>query len=397
MQKKQKMIKQAISLILLGSTSSLMAMQGEMAYLYKDPRIMGMGGANVAVGSYSTSVFSNPAGLATISKEDGFVVDLLGIGVSMTDGVQDVIDDIDKADTDAQMSEVLTKYSGEHFHSGVDNYTAVSKNSDAFAWSVGLLAASDVNIMTHANGGPNGVLETSSRIYGGIVLGIAKPFETDFGRFDLGLGAKYITQQSYEGTLGITDLTGDADLEDKLKDKYEKEASALGFDLGVTYHPFSGDSYWNPAFGLSILNIGSLDMEGQYGEQPMTVNLGASVSPDVGFLEKLVIAVDYVDMLSENQTRLYDLTNRTGTNNYTDYDDEDLMKRLRLGVSMGLINSSFFSATLNGGMYQGAYTAGLDMDISVVKLDFATYEEDLGHGIYEKTDRRYMAKLGIGW
>ena len=53
-----------------------MAMYAENASLYKDPRIMGMGGANVAVGAYSTSVFSNPAGLTNIKKDHGFVVDL---------------------------------------------------------------------------------------------------------------------------------------------------------------------------------------------------------------------------------------------------------------------------------------------------------------------------------
>jgi len=44
--------KRILSLALLGTTSSLFALGAEHAYLYKDPRIMGMGGANVAVGAY---------------------------------------------------------------------------------------------------------------------------------------------------------------------------------------------------------------------------------------------------------------------------------------------------------------------------------------------------------
>ncbi len=132
------MKKKIILTALLGATTSLMALGAEHAYLYKDPRIMGMGGANIAVGGYSTSVFSNPAGLAQIEKEEGFVVDLLGLSVTASSGISGFIDDIDAAETDPEFTEVIQKYAGEHFHAGVDNYMAISKNSDDFAWSVGL-------------------------------------------------------------------------------------------------------------------------------------------------------------------------------------------------------------------------------------------------------------------
>ena len=42
---------------------------------------MGIGGANIAVGGYFISIFSNPAGLATLNKNHGCVVDLLGLGI----------------------------------------------------------------------------------------------------------------------------------------------------------------------------------------------------------------------------------------------------------------------------------------------------------------------------
>ncbi|MEA2090865.1 MAG: conjugal transfer protein TraF, partial [Campylobacterota bacterium] len=253
-------MKKVISLALLGATTSLMAMYAEQAYLYKDPRIMGMGGANVAVGAYSTSVFSNPAGLTNIKKDHGFVVDLLGLGVSASSETQQFIDDIDAAsDSESEMAKILSKYSGEHFHIGVDNYTSISKNSDAFAWSIGLLAAADVNFMAHGHGSEMGeLLETTSRAYGGVVLGVAKPYETDYGRLDIGVGLKYISQKSYEGSLGISELVGeDDDIGQKLQDRYEKSSSGIGLDLGVNYHPFA-DSYWHPTFGLSVLNIGSM-------------------------------------------------------------------------------------------------------------------------------------------
>jgi len=393
-------MKRLISLALLGATSSLMALDAEHAYLYKDPRVMGMGGANVAVGGYSTSVFSNPAGLAKIKKSHGFVVDLLGLGVSVSDKFEDFATDLDDVETDTDTNpnatsdivKLLKNYSGDHFHFGVDNYTAISKNSDAFAWSLGVLAAADINYKVHANGGTS-FLETSSRSFGGVILGGAKPYETDFGRLDVGVSLKYISQISYEGGLTVNELLDD-DVQEKFKDKYEETSSGFGVDIGATLYPFE-DSYWHPAIGFSLLNIGSMSMDDNYGGQPMTLNVGMSISPDVSIIESLVVAVDYVDALNANQVRFYNLSGNTV--NVEDIDEDDYSKRLRLGVGLGLIDSSFLSMALNAGMYQGAYTAGVNLEMTMLKINVATYQEEIGTGNASNTDRRYIAKLGFGW
>jgi len=391
------MKKKIILLALLGATSSLMALGAEHAYLYKDPRIMGMGGANIAVGSYSSSVFSNPAGLANIKKENGFVVDILSIGLSASSGIVGFVDDIDKADTDAQVTDVLQKHAGEHFHIGVDNYMSISKNSDAFAWSIGLLSAVDVNLQAHPNGSSNGgLLATSSRAYGGAVIGIAKPYSTPLGRLDVGLSLKYVTQNSYEGSLGISELVNSNDVGDTLQNRYEKTSSGYGVDIGMTLHLFK-DSYWHPALGVSVLNMGDMSMDENYGKQPMSLNVGLSLSPEVSFLDKFVIAIDYVDALNANETRVYNYNQSSDTISYTDYEESDINKRVRAGVGIGLIDSMFFSTTLNGGFYQGAYTAGVELSFLILKLNVSTYQEQVGTGSVAIDDRRYIAQIGIGW
>lgn len=392
-------MKKIVSLGLLGATTSLMAIYGEHAYLYKDPRVMGMGGANVAVGGYSTSVFSNPAGLASIEKDHGIVVDLLGIGGSASAQFKDFKDDYDDMQdeglSDAEKTsatiELLEKYAGDHLHVGLDNYTAVSKNSDKFAWSVGAIGALDTNIVTHANGSiDGGFLSTSSRLYYGAILGIAKEYPTKVGRLDIGLSGKYITQKSYEGSLGVSALSSEDALEE-LQDTYEKESDGYGIDIGVKYYPFAG-SFLNPTLGASILNIGDMSMDDNYGGQPMTVNVGMAISPKIKYINKFVLAVDYVDLLDANEVRVYEYS---GT--YTDYSESDMMKRVRLGTSLGLYDSRFFSLTANGGYYQEAYTAGLDLQLLILKLNAATYQEQIGTGSIDITDRRYMLKAAIGW
>jgi len=391
------MKKKIILSTLLGTTTSLMALGGAHSFLYKDPRVMGMGGASIAVGGYSTAVFSNPAGLATIKKGDGFVVEILGVSAAGTKDIKDFADDINDADEADEIAEVVSQYNGQHFHLDVSNYSSVSKNSDLFAWSIGLLAATDVNLEPHTNSA-DGFLETSSRGYAGVVLGAAKPLHTDYGRFDIGMSVKYVMQQSYEGSLTAADIVKDSDdLLETLRDKFEHKTSGFGVDFGLTYHPFE-NNYWHPAFGVSLLNVGDMEMDGYYGKQAMTLNFGASVSPEVSFLDKLVIAIDYVDALNENTIRNYTYaSDAEDILSYEDYEESDFMKRLRLGVGIGIYDGKYFATQLNAGMYQGAYTAGLDMTLTLFKLNVATYEEQIGTGDIDIADRRYLVQLGFGW
>ena len=394
-------MKKAILFSLCGA-SALMAGFSEHAYLYKDARIMGMGGANVAVGGYSSSIFHNPAGILNIKKSHGLEVELLGLGIQASDKTKDFADDIDTAGSDTQaVSDVLKKYSGEHFNVTASNYSSVTNNGESFAWSIGFLAAADANFIAHGNVGVNDFVETHSRGYGGITGAFATSFE-DIGPgiLDVGIGGKFISQQSYEGGIGVTEIVENQDdLGTYLQDKYEKKSTGYGIDLGVTYKLFP-ENYWHPAFGLSILNIGDMKMDDNYGKQPMTVNLGVSISPEVGFLEHLIIAADYVDLLNANETRFYQFSETGGVITdvtYQDFEEADFMKRLRLGVSAGLIDNSWFMTTLNAGLYQGNYTAGIDMQAALVKFGFATYAEEIGPEAGDLTDRRYMLTLGIGW
>ena len=390
-------MKKVVSIALLSAASSLMALGAEHAFLYKDPRVMGMGGANVAVGSYSTSVFSNPAGLTNIRKEDGYVVDILNIGATLSSKIQTFADDLDDAGDDSEkISKVIDKYSGDVFSVQANNYSSVSKNSDMFAWSIGILSATDISAVVHGNGSVNGApMEFAGRIYNGFIAATAKEYILPSGGLNIGMGIKYIAQTSYEGPVYISDLQDD-DPATKLQDKYEKTSSGIGVDIGVIYKPFM-DNYWHPAFGFSLLNIGGLDMSDSYGQQPMVVNIGASVTPKVSFLDKLVLAIDYVDLFNANQLRIYTFNEDDDSATYKDYEDADFMKRLRLGVGVGLIHSTYFSTQLNVGMYQSAYTAGIDMELTIFKFNFATYQEQIGTGSVDISDRRYMVEFGIGW
>lgn len=385
-----------VALISLNYLSTVQA--SEHAYLYKDLRIMAMGGANVSTGGYSTSLFSNPAGIANLPKNHGLVVELLGLSTTASDDSKKLVNDIvDAADSDStdEMLDVFEKYSGQRVHIDVSNYSSISQNGGDYAWSIGLLSAIDGNITPHASS--YDLLEIQSRAYGGLIGAYSYTLrDISNGDLILGVGAKFITQKSFEGTVTPDDLINYDDISDELRDKMESDGSGAAIDLGVIYE-FHTQSGLKPAIGLSIMNIGELSFDDNYGQQPTTVNIGMSIEPQISFIKRTRVALDYMDLLNANKTRIYNLDDADNKISFTDYDDTDFIKRLRFGASALLYENSWSTMEMAAGMYQGNYTAGIDFTLSIVRLGFTTYAEELGPEYGDYTDRRYSAIVGIVW
>lgn len=392
-------MKKILPLSLMAFATIAFADISQQEFLYKDPRIMGMGAANTAVGGYSTAVFHNPAGLINIKKSHGLEVELLGFSLSASERIQDFADDLSNANGNDEVSDVLKKYSGEPFQAGFSNYTSVSYHTESdLALTIGLLASFDSNFLAHSNGGSNGLLEVHSRGYGGVVVGAAKNVEQWLpewipGKMTVGVDAKFIAQKSYDTALDVAEIDqNNDDLGTYIQDTYEQTNSGLGIDLGVLYAPMP-ENFWNPTVGVSVMNIGTLNFENAYGAQPMTVNFGVAVSPKTKYAD-FKVAVDYVDALGAQQALVLDPT----TNTYKTQDiSYEMLRHLRVGASAEIIDNSWFLVTLNGGLYQGAYTAGLDLQLAVLKFQVATYQEQLGAKMGQLEDRRYVVGLGIGW
>ena len=392
-------MKRLIPLSFIALSSLLQADMAIQEFIYKDARIMGAGAANTAVGGYSSSLFYNPAGLINIKKSHGVEMELLGLSVTSSSKTQNFVNDLSDA-TDSEVIGVIQKYSGDAFNEDIANYSSFSYHTDSnIAYSMGILASGDINFIPHANEGTNGLLETHSRVYGGVTLGAAYELENVLdGTITLGVGAKYIQQKSYE--VGLTEsevIQHKDDLLTYLQDSYEVDNSGFGVDLGVLYKP-SFFASWHPSFGASLMNIGTLNFDDAYGAQPMTLNFGAAISPEISWMNALTVSLDYVDALNAEQMRIRNYNPYYSKDQYDNTDIEfDMLQHIRAGVSAGLVDNSWFLLTLNGGLYQGAYTAGLDMQLAVLKLQVATYQEQLGSVVGQLEDRRYMAQIGIGW
>ena len=393
-------MKKIVALSMLGASLLLQADMSQQEFLYKDPRMMGMGSAATAVGGYSTAVFYNPAGLINIKKSHGVEVELLGIAVTGSKDIKNFADDVNNADTDPEIIEAVKKYSGEAFNLTASNYTSFSYHTESdFAYSIGLLASADANFIPHDNSGINGLLETHSRAYGGVLLGAAQKFEDVLGgNLTVGIGLKFITQKSYEAGLDAGEVTEHKDdLGTYLQDTYEVSNSGFAGDIGILYEPNILSSL-HPAIGLSVMNIGTLNFDDAYGAQPMTLNGGISISPELPLLDSFTLSVDYVDMLNAQQARVRNYNPYRSYDQYDNADiDFDVMQHLRAGLKVGVFDNSWVTTTLMAGWYQGSYTAGIDLQLTLIKIQAATYQEQLGAKTGQLEDRRYIVGLGIGW
>jgi len=96
-------------------------------------------------------------------------------------------------------------------------------------------------------------------------------------------------------------------------------------------------------------------------------------------------AVDWVDVT--NNVKPVNLV--TGE----EVDDDDFYKRVYFGAEAKL----WKRFALRGGFYQGYPSYGASLDLWALKLDYASYAEELGAYAGQTSDRRHVVQVTLGW
>ncbi|MEW5804265.1 MAG: hypothetical protein AB1847_19390 [bacterium] len=333
----------------------------EMAYLWKGIRPLGMGGAFTAVADDYNAIFYNPAGL---DKVPHWSFALLNPAVEAGENSQNIyndINDIDKDDT-GEVADLIREYVGEHMHVRASVFPHFVKQHFGF----GVMGQATVNAEANNLQYPEVDVDAYSDVAG--VGGLGFGFLTDHA-LRLGVSAKYVQRQKLQETYTAEQIASD-DFEDTIEDDYA-DGSGLGFDFGAMY---TFPVFLKPTAALVIQNIGGIDM-GDAGEISQQINLGTGLHYEYKFIS-VNAGLD-----------LMDVTNEVNSN------EKDFFRRLHIGAESWLGKR----LALRVGLYQGYVSAGVTLDLWILKLDYANYAEEIGAYAGQRGDRRNVVQISLGW
>jgi len=361
----------------------------EYPYLYKSTRAMGMGGAYMAVGGSADSMFYNPAALINIPRDKGWEVNLVNICAELSNHAVDFVKDIrnalnasdtngDGTASDEQLTavnDVLAKYRGQEQHARVADFTSIGKSYDRFAFGVGALASGRIDAIPHQGMGSDGILEVDADAtygaVGGVSIGLTR-------NLFAGIDIKPLHREALIHNFTAQELVDHQnDLRNYIQKSLAQSGDAVGFDAGLLWN-LAPLSRLRPSFGVSVLNIGNLDF-GKAGQIPQSLNVGIAINPTSSMYRSLIIAMDYVDVL----------------NNFKE--DQDRIKRLRVGAELQLFDVWASEMTMRAGMYEGYPTLGVDVRLLIFKISYAMYTEEIGAYAGQDKNKRQLLTFDIGW
>jgi hypothetical protein len=362
----------------------------EYPQVYKDTRVMGMGGANIAIGGQTSSIFYNTAGISDIPKEYGWEVDLFNFNLSFSNNIIDFATDMDDANQDNKTEtqkttdtlKVTENYLGKNLHiSDSMALLSIGKKFDKYGFAMMPIAGGYINGKTNRGGGSNGIFEINGIVYGGVAMGLSRDMENVYiGSYTLenialGMGVKVLNYSTINANLTVAELIDD-NLDDTFEDKYTTTGTSTVLDLGA-----KAKIYENTTAGISIQNIGSIASETKTLEIPMTVSVGLAYKNrfNRSYFNQYQIALDYVDLFQ----------------GYSQ--DTDIIKRTRFGLSGNLFDGWLGTFGTQVGLYQGHFTFGFDIRMTMLKLAYTSYTEEVGAYSGQDGDKRHMLQLSVGW
>ncbi len=331
----------------------------ELPSYFEAVRPLGMGGAFTAVADDENALFYNPAGLDRVPTWGfGLVNPLVEAGEKGVDLYHD-IQDTDFNDT-TEVTELLRDYIGEYLH----YRAAMFPHFVMHRFALGVLGQVNVNVEPHNVAFPEADVDASVTV--GAHVGLGWGFFD--GKLRVGGAVKYVKAYRLREIYTAADIAA-SDFEDRL-DEDLKDGAGVGFDVGgMVTLPVP----LNPTVAVVVQNVSDTDL-GDAGELPQQVNLGFSLSHSFAWLT-LTGAADWVDV-----------THNVG-------EDDDTYKRLHFGVEARLPKV----LSVRAGLYQGYSSFGASVDLWILRLDYATYAEEIGSAAGVRADRRHVLQVTLGW
>jgi hypothetical protein len=319
-------------------------------------RALGMGNAYTAVVSDSDSLFYNPAGLAKVKGINWTVMDPRG-GANGLTGIQTAQK---LSASNANIPQILGPLYGQEIWGGGGAKTAITIPDFGMAGFVN----TDVGFMP--NSPPDPTMQLNSYLDYGYALGAA--FDLVPSIWQVGVVGRYVNRTGSTATVGPATLgtLNTTQLQNVLESR--GTGYALDFGSNITLPgPIS------PTMSFVYRDIGNTTF---------SHDSGASAPPPVNS-EMIVGGSLAIKLLLINITPAVDFRYLTS-------------QTLQLGMKVDAgVEIALPLLRLRAGLQQGYYTAGVGLDLGIMRVDAATYGVELGAYPGQMEDRRYMAQLTI--
>ncbi|MDT8446812.1 MAG: conjugal transfer protein TraF [bacterium] len=360
-------IRPILSCLLLAGTLALYGAPkvtaDEPQHLRLSIRALGMGNAFVAAANDESSLFYNPAGLASVKRS---MFEILSVNATLN---QNLID-LSQADSDESTAK-MGEFVGEKLYveagTGLLSFTAPY-------WGYSFFNNLVLDQQVHNPTVP--YFETLAYVQAGLIGGFA--FTLWDQSLDVGVSMKYVQRAGIGKTVHIVDLLDD-DFADNIQDEFVN-TSRISPDVGVTYHY---DRFYNAflSFSAVMKNIGGMDF-GSTGTLPTTIDFGVASESEVLGVD-VIGAVDLVDAT------------------YQATEKKSFQRNLNMGMELGFWprSNNHHALALRFGRKGPYTTTGLSLNPPYLPfmIDYASWSEEVGAAAGAKEDKRTSVQISFNF
>ncbi len=347
------------------------ASASELKWTHYGVRPLAMGNAYVAVADDYNALFYNPAGLARLKT---WHLEIMNPRFGVSSSTINTFKDFSKlatsgsstVDSTIRAFETLTG-KPQWVHLGLTPHWVFQN----FGLGIGLDAGGSMVIHRTI------AAEVDAGLSAIVPIAFAMNFLED--RLSVGMSAKGVFRQGVEREFSLADITAfsknSKDAEgNELKD-YVVGGNGFGVDMGLLFTPIPTGE---PTLGISVTDLGGTPLKSSSSNgmklgtpKPREPSLNAGIS------FKPIKTGNYYVLTSIDAHALNQPIH--------------FSKKLNFGAEWGFGNL----LKLQAGLHPGTLSGGVEIDVWILALRFATYTEQLGAVAGDYEDRRFIAQLKL--
>lgn len=376
-----------ITQLQLNSSHAAEAREFGIHQQYLSTRSMGMGNAFTAAVDDHSAILFNPAALAR--REKGNIRLFLGAGLSENDAFEfaDDLDQVSESENAAQIGAYLKTRQGEHFNARAPRIGAFWTRPN---WAMAIIPA-DVTVDLKVVENATPAVQVNAYADTTLAYAYAKNFKFPIAgneqTLSLGATGKLIHRIQVSQTVIPLDLALGNDV---VNEDDAREGLLLDVDLGAMWSPNFKIENWAKylipdTVAFTIRNALELDAIARFdvvSEGSLEADANQRVF-DLGTLYNLPSFWKF-----NNNKFALDIRNM-GHSNW------NFNKGLHIGAEFGWEMFSWWNGFWSVGLNQGYFSAGFGAQLSVFRLELATWGDEVGVASNSQEDRKVMVELSL--